>query len=65
MEIPLFRRKCVNWIPSIAMLMMSMAIADMAILTILAMMATIQMANVYFSMAKRGFQLKGIKKLAQ
>ena len=47
------------------MLLISMAIAKMAKIAILAIMATIVMANVNFSMAIRGIQLKSITKLAQ
>ena len=54
-----------NWIPSMAMLMTPMAIAEMAKIAILAIMATIVMANVNFSMAIMGIQLKSIQKLAQ
>ena len=50
-----------NWIPSMAMLMTPMAIAEMTKMAIFAIMATIVMANVNFSMAKRGIQLKSIK----
>ena len=48
-----------------AMLMTPMAIAGMTKITILALMATSVMANGNFSMAVRGIQLKGTKKLAQ
>ena len=44
-----------------AMLMTPMAIAKMAKTAILAIMATIVMANVNLSMAIRGIQLKIIK----
>ena len=48
-----------------AMLTLSRAIARMAKMAILAIMATIVMANGNFSMAIRGIQLKSMKKLAQ
>ena len=54
-----------KWIPSMAMLMTPMAIAEMAKMAILAIMTTIVMANVNFSMAIIGIQVKGITKLAQ
>ena len=50
-----------NWITSMAMLMMPMAIDGRAILAI---MATITMANENFSLVIRGIQLKSTKKLA-
>ena len=43
-----------NWIPSMAMLMTHMAIAEIAEMAIFAIMATIVMANGNFSMAIRG-----------
>ena len=43
-----------NWIPSKAMLMTHMAIAEMAKMAILAIMATIVMVIGNFSMAIRG-----------
>ena len=46
-----------NWIPCIAMLMTPKAIVEMAKMAILAIMATIVMANVNFSIAIRGNQL--------
>ena len=48
-----------------AMLMTPMAIAGMAKMAIMAIMVTSVMANGNFSMAVRGIQLKGTKKLAQ
>ena len=54
-----------NWIPSMAMLMTPMTIAKMANMAILAIMATIMMANVNLGMAIRGIQLKSISKLAR
>ena len=45
-----------------AVLMTPMAIAEMANMAILAILATIVMPNVNFSMAIRGIQLKNIKK---
>ena len=51
-----------------AMLMMPMAIAEtakMTIIAILAIMATIVMTNFNFSMAIRGIQFKSVQKLAQ
>ena len=44
-----------------AMLMTTMAMAKMAKMDILAIIATIVMANVYFSMAIRAIKLKSIK----
>ena len=54
-----------EWIPSMAMLMTPMAIAEMAKMAILAIVATIVMVNVNFSMAIRVIQLKSITKLVQ
>ena len=54
-----------NWIPSIAMLMTPMAIAEMAKMAIWALMTTIAMANVISSMDITGIQLEIITKLAQ
>ena len=54
-----------DWIPSMAMLMTPMAIAEMAKMAILAIVATIVMVNVNFSMAIRVIQLKSITKLVQ
>ena len=51
-----------NWIPSLVMMVTPMAIAEMAIFAI---MSTIVMANVNFTMAMSGFQLKSIEKLTQ
>ena len=51
-----------NWIPSMTMLMTPLAIAKMAEMPILAIMATIVMAYVNFSMAIRGIKLKILKK---
>ena len=50
-----------NWIPSKAMLMTPVAFADMAKMAVLAIMASIALANVNFSMAIRGIQLKAIQ----
>ena len=50
-----------NWIPSMAMLMTAMAIAEMAKIAILAIMATIVMADVNFSMAIGGTKLQYIR----
>ena len=44
-----------------AMMMMPMGLAEMAIMAISAIMATIAMANGNFSMAIRGIQLKSTK----
>ena len=51
-----------NWIPSMFMLITPMAIAKMAKMAILAVMATILMANINFSMALRGIFLIATKK---
>ena len=50
-----------NWILSMAMLMTTMAISEKDKMAILAIIATIVMANVYFSVAIRAIKLKSIK----
>ena len=47
-----------NWIPSLAMLMTTMAIAGMDEMAIMAIMVTSVKDNGNFSMAVRGIQLK-------
>ena len=49
-----------NWIPSIAILM-TLAIVKRAKMVMLVIMGTIMMANINFSLAIRGIQLKGIQ----
>ena len=54
-----------NWIPLMAILVMSRAIARMAKMAISALMATIVMDYGIFSMATRVIHLKSMKKVGQ